>query len=416
METVQRNKAPENRKKIIFMWNYPNWGGAQVYFLAIIKRAKKDWDIKVVLPENSGAGFLKFLDEHEVEYEFIKNYIDFSPAKTPLEKIRRQWKRINSEFESYRHLQKSDLRNTILHIDTAPWQSWILIKMLSRRVKVFSTMHNALHVVSEWRAKIWSKRLNYVLGLKNFQLFVANEDAKNSLKPLVTPENWDKIVLTRAAINPGEIDNVLKTEFDRKELLEKFSIPNDKFIVLCVGQFIDRKGRWIFLEAARKMLASDNALHFVWLMPSLPTENDFEKIESYGLNESFQIVFSETVGKNRSDVLNFFRIADVFALPSLFEGLPIAILEAMALGIPTVSTNITAIPEAIIDRETGLLIAPNDSEALARAILELKENPDLRKKLARAGRLFVTGKFDETESSEIVIEHYERALKETFNV
>ena len=397
-------------RKIIYNWNYPEWGGAQIYFLSIIKEARKDWDVKVILPEKSGGGFLKFLNELDVEYEFIDTFIDYSPAYTIFEKIKRQWKRISSEIKAYRHLAKYDLKKSILHIETAPWQSWILIWLLTRRGNVFVTMHNALQVNSEWRKLIWSKRLNFVLGLKNFHLFAANQNAIDSLTDLITAENRKKIVLTRAAINPEEIKEVLEAEFEKKDLLEKFKIPQDKCLILCVGQFIDRKGRWIYLEAARKVLESDKSVHFLWLTPVLPSDEEKQRINKYGLSDSLQIILSETVGKNRSEVLKFFKIADIFALPSLFEGLPIAILEAMALGLPVISTNITAIPEAVKQMETGLLIEPNNSDELAAAILKLKNDPVLRAKLAAAGRKFVLQNFDERKTAEITIANYEQSL------
>jgi glycosyltransferase involved in cell wall biosynthesis len=394
------------------MWNYLEWGGAQIYFLAIMKAAKKDWDIKVVLPRKSGDGFLKFLRENEIEYEFVDTRIDISQAFSVGDKLKRQYHRIASEIKAYRHLLKYDLKNAVLHLETAPWQSWILIFALARRGNVFVTMHNALPVNSEWKKILWSKRLNFILGLKNFHLFTANQNAKDSLKNLVTAENWEKITLTRAGINPSEIESVLENDFDRRGLLQKHKIPEDKFLILCVGQFIDRKGRWIFLEAAEKIVEKDDSFHFLWLTPVAPDCEDREKIEKYELKDSFQIILSEDAGKNRFDILSFFRLADIFVLPSFFEGLPIAVLEAMALGIPTISTNITAVPEAVKSFETGILVEKGDSSALASAILDLRKNSGLRDKLSAAGRKFVLENFDERKTARIAVEHYERALKD----
>ena len=411
MELQQTDQSKTPRKKIIFMWNYLEWGGAQIYFLAIMKEAKKDWDVKVILPKKSSPEFLKFLREIEVECEFIDTQIDFSPAFSIAERLKRQWRRIISEIRAYRYLRKYDLKETVLHLETAPWQSWILIYALSLRGNVFVTMHNALPIISRWKKIIWSKRLNFILGLKNFHLFVANENAKDSLKSLVTPENWEKIVLTRASINPAEIEKVIESDLDREKLLETYGIPKDKFLVLCVGQFIDRKGRWIYLEAAKKILKQNHPVHFLWLTPVLPSPEDNKRIENYDLGDSFQVVLSERLGKNRFDVLNFFRIADIFTLPSLFEGLPIAILEAMALGIPTISTNITAIPEAVKHCETGILVEPDDSDGLASAVLELKKERSLREKLSKNGRRFILENFDERKAARIAIENYEKSLE-----
>lgn len=71
------------------------------------------------------------------------------------------------------------------------------------------------------------------------------------------------------------------------------------------------------------------------------------------------------IGSTRLDILRFFRIAGIFALSSFVEGLPIALLEGMALGIPSISTRINGIPEAIKHMETGILIEAGDSGWLA---------------------------------------------------
>jgi glycosyltransferase involved in cell wall biosynthesis len=182
------------------------------------------------------------------------------------------------------------------------------------------------------------------------------------------------------------------------------------FVVLSVGNFVDRKGRWVFLEAATRVVRSDPNITFVWLTPQLPSAEDEKRIGEYALGDKFRLVQSATLGKERLDVLTFFRIADVFTLPSYVEGLPIALLEAMALERPSISTNVYAIPEAVKDLETGLLIEAGDSAALADAILKLKHDPALRTKLSETGGKFVIATFDERDAAATAIAEYEEAL------
>ena len=77
---------------------------------------------------------------------------------------------------------------------------------------------------------------------------------------------------------------------------------------------------------------------------------------------------------------------DIFCLPSLSEGLSSAILAAMSNRLPVVATAVGGIPELVIDRETGLLVPPRDPERLARALQELLDSPDLRKRMGESGR------------------------------
>lgn len=401
----------EKRTKLIFLWTYAEWGGAQIYLLAVMKRAKELFDITVILPRVSMPDILNFLDNLDIRYEFIDACLESSPALTIGEKIRRQRLRIRAEWSSFRYLMRFDLRTCILHIETAPWQSWILLTALAlRRAHVFVTMHNIMPRSSSWRELIWKIRMQIVSRLPRFHIFPSNQDTKDRLKGWVSERFFSEMEVTYTAVNPEEIAEVANAVFDVAETRRKHGLDANKFLVLCVGQFIDRKGRWVFLDAAKQVSAEHKDVAFVWLTPKLPDEADQLRIAEYSLGDAFTLVLSRTVGDNRHDVLRFFQIADVFALASFVEGLPISLLEAMALGLPSISTSINAIPEAIINDETGLLIEAGDSQALAGSILRLKNDKELRLRLANAGREFALCNFDERRIADIVIDSYNRSL------
>lgn len=401
----------KQRRKLIFCWPYIEWGGAQIYFLGIMKLARDDWDIVVALPERSKPDILRFLNDLGIRYEFIDACSDAGPAPTLRRKLQRHRQRIHDQIVMWRYLRKFDLKQAVLHIEVAPWQDWIFLTLLSARgANVFSTMHNFLPKYALWREMIWRARLQFVSRLPRFRIFASNHDTRNKLRGWVSERFWERIPVTYTTVNPPEIDAVLATPFDRDGEREQIGIPKDNYVVLCVGQFIDRKGRWVFLEAAKKVLTTRQDITFVWVTPNLPEGDDKARVDEYKLGDSLKLVLSETVGTTRDQVLSFFRIADVFALPSLVEGLPIALLEAMALGVPSISTNVYAIPEAVHDRETGLLIPAGDSDALASAIIQLIDDPDLRGKLAKAGRKYVMSTFDERVASRTAISAYEECF------
>ena len=89
------------------------------------------------------------------------------------------------------------------------------------------------------------------------------------------------------------------------------------------------------------------------------------------------------------DVSRELREADIFCLPSYREGLPMAILEAMAAGLPVVATAVGGIPDVVRDDESGLLLAAGDAEGLAVALSELARDPELRHRLGERGRIVV---------------------------
>ena len=84
---------------------------------------------------------------------------------------------------------------------------------------------------------------------------------------------------------------------------------------------------------------------------------------------------------------------DVFVFPSLEEALGTAVLEAMAAGKAVVASRVGGIPEAVVDQETGLLVPPADSGALAEAVRKLLQDPDLRRQMGERGRLRIEEQF-----------------------
>jgi len=400
-----------HKRRLVFVWNYLSWGGAQVYFLAIMKAAQGNWAIVVHLPKASSPEIIEYLKQIGVEYQLVDHHLDVEPAIGFRRKIERQLNRIKVEFRTFRQLLKYSVRDTIFHIEVAPWQSvTFLTAMSARGAQVFLTLHNFLPDAPAWRKAVWKSRLWFVSYLPGIHFFASNVDTKDRLRGWVNDKFWNRIQVTTTAVDSLQIAEALSATFNRDEVLMRHDISPDDFIVLCVGQFIDRKGRWIFLEAARQVLEADNNVTFVWLTPQMPSAEDEKKIDEFALGSKFRMVHSPTLGKERLDVLGFFRIADTFALPSYVEGLPIALLEAMALGRPSISTNVYAIPEAVKDLETGILIEPGDAKALADAILKLKGDPELRSRLSSNGRKFVIDNFDERDAAAKSIKAYEEAL------
>jgi len=101
-------------------------------------------------------------------------------------------------------------------------------------------------------------------------------------------------------------------------------------------------------------------------------------------------------------------VTDIFVLPSLWEGLPTAIMEAMAAGCPVVATAVGGTPELVVDRRTGFLVPPQDSGALMRKIVEFLADLDLRKKMGEAGTKHVRENF----GLEQMVQKYEALYQE----
>ncbi len=110
----------------------------------------------------------------------------------------------------------------------------------------------------------------------------------------------------------------------------------------------------------------------------------------------------------RTDIYDLIAAMDIFVLPSLDEGIPMVVLEAMALGTPVVATAVGGVPEVIRHRETGLLVAPRDERALADACLELARNRDWAQTFGARARRVVDEAFSHETNGHAVMEVYRR--------
>ncbi len=398
-------------EKFYFVWNYLEWGGAQTYLFGMMKEAQKYGEVIVLLPGASHKQLLKFLTNMEVNYQLIDTYSDVKPATTIKKKLERHWDKLKGEINLLKILNRLDLKNSIIHIELAPWQSMLAIGWLSLKAKVFVTVHNSILPIPKSRNLLWRVKFKILSKFKNFNIFTANKDAKESLRTLMPIDFFDKISVIYANLNQSEIETALSENIDKNAICSKYQLPDDKFLVFCVGQFIDRKGRWIFLEAAQKLLVDHNDIAFVWVSNSAPQKNDLEKANDFGLGKNFIFLTSDNVGGEHLDLFKLLLAADIFVLPSYLEGLPIALLEAMGLGIPSISTNINGIPEAIKHLETGYLIQPDSSDELASAIKILKQDKLLQEKLSKNGQEFVLKNFSEKVVAKKAVEKYLEAFR-----
>jgi glycosyltransferase involved in cell wall biosynthesis len=112
-----------------------------------------------------------------------------------------------------------------------------------------------------------------------------------------------------------------------------------------------------------------------------------------------------------SDIAPYYAVMDVFALPSYREGFPTVSLEAQAACIPVVTTRVTGAAESVLDGVTGLLVPAGDTEALARALRELVEHPEYRRRMGEAGAAWVEDRFRQEVVWQALIEDYERITK-----
>ena len=102
---------------------------------------------------------------------------------------------------------------------------------------------------------------------------------------------------------------------------------------------------------------------------------------------------------NDPRLVELFRNADAFVLPTRAETFGIAAVEASAAGLPVIASSLGGLADIVVDGQTGFLIAPEDGEALARTLSSLEQQPDFRRRLGAAARVHAAGAFDATTNA-----------------
>jgi glycosyltransferase involved in cell wall biosynthesis len=158
----------------------------------------------------------------------------------------------------------------------------------------------------------------------------------------------------------------------------------DRQTVLFVGRLIPRKGLPYLIDAAKQVIKECSSTVFVIVGDGPLKSRLVAEVEQAGIKGNF--LFLGDVSE--ADLPKVYGCADVFAFPSIQEGQGIALLEAQASGKPVVAFNVSAVGEALVAGETGLLVEP-DSGLLAQALLKLLSDASLREKMGVAGREFI---------------------------
>lgn len=183
--------------------------------------------------------------------------------------------------------------------------------------------------------------------------------------------------------------------------------------ILASGRLVEKKGFGLLIDAC-KVLA-DRGEHFECVIGgSGPLETALKaQIERLGLDGQVTVTGQSLL---QEKIIDFMHGGDVYVLPCVWaadgdvDGLPQMLMEAMACGLPAVSTRLVGIPDLIRHEATGLLVAPNDAVALADAIARLMHDRALAQRLADAGLAWVHERFDLRNCLEPLIERYRQRL------
>lgn len=191
------------------------------------------------------------------------------------------------------------------------------------------------------------------------------------------------------------------------EVRRTLGIDANTILIGTAGRLSPVKGHAGFLRAARLILEQEPGAKFL-IAGGGPLEDDL-----VALARQLQINGACHFLGPRADVHDLTAAMDMFVLPSLNEGMPMAILEAMALGTPVVATAVGGVPEVVQHRVTGLLVPPGDERALAAACLELARDRERATRLGAQARRVVMEEFSHEQNGQALIDVY-RAVRRPY--
>jgi colanic acid/amylovoran biosynthesis glycosyltransferase len=202
--------------------------------------------------------------------------------------------------------------------------------------------------------------------------------ARSQLMGLVGTEHWEKLRVVRCGVDLARFPLV-----DRRGREPAMRILN-------VGRTVPEKGQGLLIEAVAELAARGVGARLT-IVGGGPQLDDLRALaERLGVADS--VDFTGPVGQG--EILSHYERADVFAMPSFAEGIPVVLMEAMATGLPVVSTHIAGIPELVANGQSGFLVPPGRTDVLRDALERvLTASPEERAAMGQAGRAKVEAEF-----------------------
>ncbi len=187
-----------------------------------------------------------------------------------------------------------------------------------------------------------------------------------------------------------------------------WSTRREGFRIVCVASLQPYKGHRVLIDALARL--RDRGVPFECVLVGEGAERAAieEQIRRLDLTGRVSLVGALRSG----DVLRIVNTADVVVLSSVvaasgqMEGIPVALMEALACEVPVIASRLSGIPELVIDGETGLLVDAGDADALATAIERLSQDPALRRQLGASGRAHVIAEFSERSNAERLVARF----------
>lgn len=222
--------------------------------------------------------------------------------------------------------------------------------------------------------------------------------ARSQLMALCNPSHWEQLRVIHCGIPVADFTRASPPD-----------PPGADPEVLYIGRLVPEKGQTVLLEAVATLAEQGRDVR-VTLAGEGALRPQLERLAAR-LEIAPRVDFLGAVGQDR--LRQLYERASIFCLPSFGEGVPIVLMEAMAMEVPALSTRIAGIPELIESGREGILVPPGRADRLAAALESLLADRELRRRLGSQGRAKVLGEFDAEASAEQLYRLFAEQLSAT---
>jgi len=359
------------------------------------------------------SGLMKNLDRSRYESTLCTMYEIPPPTEIPLPTadLGIRWVRLRMRrflearawFQLHRLVREGQFDIVHTHLARPDWYGRTLARWC-RFPKVVSTIHNQDRFLFLEDFGVVKGRI--IAAVNRFsmrwadKLIAISEGVRNYLLDVegVPPQ---KVAVVRNGI---QLEQFVSSADDTKRARQRIGIPEEAFVIGTVAVLNPRKGLVHLVRAARRIVSKVPQAYFL-LVGDGPQEAELRQlVASLGLER--RVLLCGEV--RHPDVVWLMRAMDVFVLPSLIDGLGMAVLEAQALERPCVVTSIPGLNEAVAPGQTAIVVPPGDDSALAEAIFSLLADGQKRKIMGSAARLFV----EEHYTASVMAHKYEEVYED----
>jgi glycosyltransferase involved in cell wall biosynthesis len=232
----------------------------------------------------------------------------------------------------------------------------------------------------KWKKKIFIFLEKWTARWKDIIIVNAECHRKQAIELGIKPRG--EILTIYNGLDIGKLDFL-----PEEEARNRLKIQDSQVVIGTVANLYPAKGLEYLIEAASMIRNRFVAIKFIVMGEGMERKKLEELIKKHNLENIFFLVGAI------SDARKYLKAFNVFVLPSVKEGFPWVILEAMAAEVPIVATKVGALPEIIEDKKTALLVEPSDAKELSQAILTLLENYSFRISMAESAKKVVEEKF-----------------------